>query len=116
MPYANTQAMQHHLDEISKNVTPGAHGVVLMDGAGWHKAHALKLPDNLSTVLIPPYSPELNPAENIWQFLRQAYLSNRIFETYEAIVEACCTAWNKLVAESGRIQSIATRKWAVTGQ
>ncbi len=116
MPYANTQAMQYHLDEISKNVTPGVHGVVLMDGAGWHKAHALKLPDNLSTVLIPPYSPELNPAENIWQFLRQAYLSNGIFETYEAIVEACCTAWNKLVAESGRIRSIATRKWAVTGQ
>ena len=116
MPYANTQAMQHHLDEISRCVTPGVHGVVLMDGAGWHKAHDLKLPENLPTMLIPPYSPELNPAENIWQFLRQTYLSNGVFETYEAIVEACCTAWNKLVSERGRIQSIATRKWAVTGQ
>ena len=87
-----------------------------MDGAGWHKADNLKLPDNLSTVLGPPYSPEFNPAENIWRFPRQAYLSNGIFETHEAIAEACCTAWNKLVAKRGRIQSIATRKRSVTGQ
>jgi len=51
-----------------------------------------------------PYSPELNPTENVWQFLRQAYLSNRVFETWEAIVDACCEAWNRLTAETGRIQ------------
>jgi transposase len=116
MPYANSEAMQCHLEEISKHVAPRVHAVMLMDGAGWHKAADLKLPDNLSTLLIPPYAPELNPVENIWQFLRQTYLSNRIFENYEAIVEACCTAWNRLVAEKGRIKSIATREWAVTGQ
>jgi putative transposase len=76
----------------------------------------LNIPENLSILFLPPYSPELNPTENIWQFLRQTYLSNRVFETWEAIVDACCDAWNRLTAEPGRIKSIATRNWATTGQ
>jgi len=116
MPRANTEAMQKHLEEISLSVAADAHGVIIMDGAGWHKAGALNIPENLSILFLPPYSPELNPTENIWQFLRQTYLSNRVFETWEAIVDACCNAWNRLTAEPGRIKSIATRKWAVTGQ
>ncbi|VAV97258.1 hypothetical protein MNBD_ALPHA02-990 [hydrothermal vent metagenome] len=116
MRFANTQAMQCHLNEISKCVAQGAHAVVLMDGAGWHKADDLNIPANLFTMLIPPYSPELNPVENIWQFLRQTYLSNRVFENCEAIVEACRCAWDKLIKEADRIKSIATRKWTNTGQ
>ncbi len=116
MPYADSLAMQSHLDEISKSVDAGAHGVVVMDGAGWHKANDLIIPDNLSILFIPPYSPELNPVENVWQYLRQNYLSNRVFETYEAIVEACCKAWNKLLSEANTIRSIATRKWVPNGQ
>ncbi len=79
-----------------------------------HKAGELNVPENLSIMFIPPYSPELNPVENIWQFLRQNYLSNRVFETYENIVDACCEAWNKLTAETGRITSIVSRDWAIT--
>lgn len=116
MPRANTEAMQKHLEEISASVAGKAHGVIIMDGAGWHKAGALNIPKNLSILFLPPNSPELNPVENIWQFLRQTYLSNRVFETWEDIVDACCLAWNRLIAETGRIKSIATRKWAVTGQ
>lgn len=111
MPYANTQAMQEHLQEISRCVAKGAHAVVLMDGAGWHKAGELNVPENLTIMFIPPYSPELNPVENIWQFLRQNYLSNRVFETYEDILDACCNAWNTLTAETGRITSIVEREW-----
>jgi transposase len=116
MPYADSLAMQCHLDEISENVAAGAHGVVTMDGAGWHRAHDLNIPDNLSILFIPPYSPELNPTENIWQFLRQNYLSNQVYETYEAIVDACCKAWNKLLNETNRIRSIVTRKWVTKSQ
>lgn len=116
MPHANTEAMQKHLEEISASIAVGAQGVVIMDGAGWHKSGALDIPENLSILVLPPYSPELNPTENVWQFLRQAYLSNRVFETWEAIVDACCEAWNRLTAETGRIRSIATRSWARTGQ
>ena len=65
-------------------------------------------------LVLPPYSPELNPQENIWQFLRQNYLSNGVFATYSAIVDACCAAWNALVGQYGTITSIASREWAQT--
>ena len=106
--------MNLHLAEISRCVTPGAHAVVTLDGAGWHQSgDKLKIPDNISLLKLPPYSPEINPAENVWEYLRQNQLSNRVYENYEAIVDACCDAWNKLTAEPGRITSIATRDWAV---
>jgi len=113
MPVADGEAMNLHLAEISRNVTPGSHAVVLLDGAGWHQTGGkLNVPDNVSLLKLPAYSPELNPVENIWQYLRQNQLSNRVFDSYEAIVEACCEAWNALIAETGRIRSIATRQWA----
>jgi hypothetical protein len=65
---------------------------------------------------LPPRSPELNPQENIWQFLRQRFLSDRIFLTYDDIVEAVCDAWNRLIGEPERISSIGTRQWASTGR
>jgi transposase len=105
--------MNLHLQEISTLVAPGAHAVLLLDNAGWHQPGGkLKLPDNISLLHLPSYSPELNPVENIWQFLRQNHLSNRVFETYTAIVDACCEAWNALIATPARITSIATRSWA----
>jgi len=111
LPYANTHAMNLHLKEISKNVAPGAHAVVIIDGAGWHIAHRLRVPDNLSLLRLPPYSPELNAQENIWQYLRQNYLAGLIFNTYAQIVQACCAAWKALITETGRINSIASRPW-----
>jgi hypothetical protein len=113
LPFANTEAMQHHLDQIGCAVAPGAHAVVVLDGAGWHGAIELLPPDNVSLLPLPPYSPELNPAENIWQYLRQNDLSMRVWRTYDDIVETCCEAWNKLIAQPQRIKSIATRQWAV---
>ena len=113
---ADTWAMQLHLDEISANVAPGAHAVVLLDRAGWHTTKKLRRPDNLTLMPLPPRSPELNPQENIWQFLRQRFLSNRVFLTYDDIVEAVCDAWNRLLDEPRRITSIGSRDWADTGQ
>ena len=104
-----------HLDEISRNVAAKAHGVVLMDRAGWHRADKLKVPSNLTIILLPSRSPELNPAENIWQYLRQNYLSNTVFEDYDAILEAGCNAWNKLIDQPETIMSIGMRDWAHTG-
>lgn len=111
MPYVNTEAMNLHLIEISKTVAPSAHAVVIIDGAGWHIARDLAVPGNITLLPLPPYSPELNAQENVWQFLRQNYLAGRVFEDYDAIVDACCEAWNRLAAETGRIASIATRDW-----
>lgn len=113
LPHANTDAMNLHLVEISRRVTPGAHAVVTLDGAGWHQTGGrLRLPENVSLLKLPPYSPELNPTENIWQFLRQNKLSNRVFNSYDDIVDACCNAWNDLTKTPDRIRSIATRSWA----
>jgi transposase len=113
LPSVNTAAMNLHLAEISTQVTPGAHAVVTCDGAGWHQAGGqLTLPDNITILRLPPYSPELNPVENIWQFLRQNHLANRVFDTYADIVDACCQAWNALIAAPETITSIASRPWA----
>jgi len=116
MPNADTEAMQKHIDEISRAVAPGAHALIILDKAGWHTTRKLRLPRNLTLVPLPSACPELNGAENIWQYLRQTYLSNRVFQTYEAILDACQQAWRKLLAEVGRITSVAAREWAIIGQ
>jgi transposase len=112
LPYANTAAMRLHLEEIGRHVAPDAHAVVVLDGAGWHRTPALAMPDNLTLLTLPRYSPELNPVENVWQYLRQNKLSHRVWEGYDAIVETCSEAWNALVHEPGRIASVTRRSWA----
>lgn len=116
MPFADTMAMQAHLDEISRVVAHGAHAVVLLDRAGWHTTPKLAVPRNITLIFLPSRSPELNPVEQVWQYLRSNWLSNRVFETYADIVEAACEAWKKLTTEPHTITSIGTRQWAKHGQ
>jgi len=104
--------MSLHLAEIAQMVAPGAHAVLLMDQAGWHISDKLDLPDNLSIVPLPSKCPELNPVENVWQFMRDNWLSNRIFKSQDDIVDHCCEAWNKLIDRPWRIMSIGRRHWA----
>jgi DDE superfamily endonuclease len=113
VPHADIWSMNLHLQEIARQVAPGAHAVVVLDGAGWHQTGGrLRIPDNISLLHLPPYSPELNPQENVWQYLRQNQLANRVYDNYEAIVEACCDAWNAFTADPDRIRSIGTRDYA----
>src|SRR5277367_5386 len=116
LPYADTDMMQLHLDEISRNVAEGAHAVLLLDRAGWHITGKLNMPDNITPIFLPSRAPELNPVENVWQYLRQNWLSNTVFENYDAIVDAACNAWRNLTAEPDRITSIGMRDWAHVGQ
>ena len=116
LPFSNTEAMQMHLNEISRHVAPKAHGVVLMDRAGWHTKGQLNTPKNITVILLPSRAPELNPVENIWQYIRSNWLSNRVFDDYEAILEAGCEAWNKLLAQPEIIKSIGMRDWALVSQ
>lgn len=116
MPYADTEAMQLHLEEISRAVASGSHAVLLLDRAGWHTTANLLVPKNVTLIFLPSRAPELNPVENIWQYLRQTWLSARVFDTYEAVVEAACEAWNKLLAQPATITSIGLRDWARIGQ
>jgi len=112
MPYADTPAMQAHLAEISAAVDPDAHAVVILDQAGWHMSPKLEIPANITLMPLPPRSPELNPVENIWQYIRDNWLSNRVFQSYDDIVALCCEAWNKLIDRPWKIISIGMREWA----
>jgi transposase len=116
MPWCDTQAMAAHLEEISLAVEPGAHAVLMLDQAGWHSSAKLRIPSNISLLPLPPRSPELNPVENVWQYLRQNWLSNTVFENYDAIVDAACAAWRKLIAQPETITSIGMRDWVHVGQ
>lgn len=113
MPTVNTEAMNEHLKEISAQVTAGAHAILICDGAGWHQTGgALSVPKNITLLSLPPYSPELNPMENVWEYLRANKLCGLVWDSYEAIVEACKTAWEFLINDPERIRSIGTREWA----
>jgi transposase len=101
-----------HLEEVSRAVAPGAHAVLMVDQAGWHLSADLTVPDNITLLPLPAKCPELNPVENIWQFMRDNWLSNRIFQSYDDIVDHCCHAWNKLTDQPWTIMSIGLREWA----
>jgi hypothetical protein len=112
LPHCDTAAMNLHLAEIAAAVAPGAHAVLLLDQAGWHMSDKVAVPPNITLAPLPPKCPELNAMENVWQFLRDNWLSNRIFQSYDAITNHCCDAWNKLVDQPWRIMSIGLRDWA----
>lgn len=113
MPAVNSEAMAEHLAEISHHVTEGAHAVVVCDGAGWHQpGQRLLIPDNITLLRLPPYAPELNPVELVWEYLRANKLSMVVWDSYDAILKACSDAWNWLIADPIRIASITQRPWA----
>lgn len=108
--------MQFHIDEISRHVAPGAHAVLLMDRAGWHTTAKLDMPKNITPIFLPSRAPELNPVENVWQYMRANWLSNRVFDSYDEIIGAACEAWRKLLDQPNTISSIGMRDWAHVGQ
>jgi transposase len=112
MPYANTHAMQVHLEEIAQNVSEGKHAVVVLDKAGWHISKDLKIPENISLLALPPYSPELNPQEQVGRQMKHNDLANRAFKNYSEVVKACSAAWNRIVDSPGTIRSLCSRTWA----
>lgn len=125
LPTVNTEAMQVFLDQVAASRPPDAHVVMVLDGAGWHQSKDLAVSASITLVVRSrgkpstgrlslssnPYSPELNPVERVWLYLRERFLSLRLLETTEAIIDACCDAWNRLVAEQGRIRSLCAYPW-----
>ena len=112
LPHANTEAMNLHLAEIASAVAPGAHAVLVLDGAGWHDGKDLVVPNNITLITLPPYSPELNPVENVWQYLRANKLANSVFDSYDKILDQCAAAWNFFANDPAAITSITSRDWA----
>ena len=108
-PTVNTAYMNHHLRFISEQVEPDVHVILVLDRAGWHVAKALEVPANMTLRHLPPYSPELNPVERLWAYLRSHYLSNRTYKDYDDLLTASGQAWNQLTPE--QLCSICRTGW-----
>ena len=103
-PNVNTGTMNAFLRILDRERQADEHFVLIMDQAGWHRSRALKLPEGITVLLLPPYSPELNPTENLWHYLRSHHLSNRSYDDYDALLAAGTDAYRKLTPEV--IQSV----------
>jgi transposase len=104
--------MNAHLAIISQAVLPHNHAAVVVDGAGFHaQSKDLVVPVNITLVTLPAHSPELNPAEGVWRFLKNGDLMHRLYRTVNEIIDRCCSAWNSLVNEIGRIRSLCSYPW-----
>ena len=108
-PSVNTELMSVHLRMIAEEAGPDTHVVLVLDGAGWHKAKDLVVPTNMTLLFLPPYSPELMPMERVWAWMRQHDLSNRVFIDAAEIDRACAENWNKLTPQ--RLQSLTATRW-----
>ena len=104
--------MNLHLEAISREVAQGAHAAVLLDGAGYHRGKSLRIPANITLIRLPRYAPELNSAENIWEYLRKNKLSNTVFKNYDDIVETACQAWLFFATDKPTVQTVTQRSWA----
>ena len=111
MPICNTLAMNHHLREISRQVASDAHAVVILDRAGWHRSQGLVVPDNITLLELPPYSPELNPVERIWHYLRSHWLANSVFPSLADIMDASEMAWNRFANNHTLVRSLCAVAW-----
>ena len=111
MPYANTLIMNLYLKDFAKQLPKDIHALMIMDGAGWHKSKELKIPGNVSILLLPPYSPELNPAELIWRQLRQRKLSNRLYPTIDDLEAAVDDAWLWISNQQDELSNLCLFPW-----
>ena len=108
-PSVNTGYMNHHLRFISEQVGTDVHVLLILDQAGWHLSKGLRVPANITLLHLPAYSPELNPVERLWAYLKSHYLSNRAYSDYDDLFNTCGHVWNQLMPEQFR--SICRTEW-----
>jgi transposase len=106
LPEATTAATSLFLAAFAAQLEPDAHAVLILDQAGWHGSRRLAVPGNITLLPPPAYSPELDPVERVWLYLRERFLSHRVLDGYTAVLDAACRAWNALAAEPGRLASL----------
>ncbi len=109
LPWCNTALMNIFLRALGKKIPRGEHMALVLDNAAWHHCARLRVPKNISLIFLPPYSPELNPIERVWLYLKSHYLCNRVFADEDALLDAGADAWQRL--ETQRIRSICHEIW-----
>jgi hypothetical protein len=111
MPTSDTYCMNLHLAEISRTAGPDVHVALVLDQAGWHGSKGLNIPDNITLVPLPAYSPELNPMELVWLYIKSHYLSNRVYLDHEALYAAGTDGWNRFTQDPITAQSLCNFSW-----
>jgi len=108
---ANSIGMQAFLDAFPSTIAPDEHVALVLDRAGWHSGKSLRVPTSITLVPLPPYTPELNPVERVWLYLKQRFLSLRLLNDYQAIVAAASKGWRRLRRDTGRLTSLTSYPW-----
>ena len=111
LPQVNGECMQVFIDEIAQRY-PTENIIMILDGAGWHKA-AFALPENLKLHFLPPYSPELNPQEHLWDELREKHFHNKVFDSLDALEEQLLSGLRALEADAKTVKSISGWEWII---
>jgi DDE superfamily endonuclease len=113
LPHVGAGAMSLHLAETGAQVASGARAAPVLDGAGWHQQGGrLEVPPSITLPPLPPYAPELNGAENLWEYLRANRLGHKVWDSHGATLDDCSTAWSDPAAAPELIRSVAHRDWA----
>lgn len=111
-PQLNTGVINIFLEQFSQSLAEGEHAVMVWDGAGFHRSQHLKVPANVTLVTLPPYSPELNPIENLWHFLKSHHWSNRMYKDFEQLNQAAELAWKKVCLETETMKTVCNAPYA----
>ena len=106
MPELNTEVLNLFLEQFSRGLPAGVHAVLLWDGAGYHTSEDLKIPKNVSLIQLVPYSPELNPVENLWHYLRSHHWSNRPYRDYDELVSEASRSLCAVCHDAEQLKSI----------
>ena len=110
-PYLNTDTVNAFFGEFEKEVDPDVHVVMIWDQAGFHTSHKVTVPKNVTLIALPPYSPQLNPIEKLWQYLRHHHWANRVYTGYNHLLQAACQAWQMVCLDRPRITSVCRAKY-----
>ena len=114
-PKLNASVVQTFLDQLSATIPKGTHALLVWDGAGYHVAKKLRVPPNLSAIQLPPYSPELNPVERLWLYLREHHWSNRVYPDLDALEEAAVAGWRAVCLTPEKVKTICRCEYLSTG-
>ena len=116
MPLLNGEVVTEFLDQFSKQLEPDVIAVLIWDQAGFHTSGKIVVPDNIRLRSLPPYSPELNPVENLWHYLKSHHWSNRAHDDYDAMLDAAQDAWKRVCSIPERIKSICAAPYLAGGR
>jgi transposase len=114
-PRISAEVINLFFQELATQIPDGVHVILIWDQAGFHVSHELRVPENVSLLFLPPYSPELNPMENLWHYLRSHQWSNHVYQDYTALLDAATQAWRALCLVPARITSICNYPYLQLG-